>query len=381
MCAQTKPIFEGPSFSIRQSRLKDLLHQDRLDGMALNPGPSLTYLTGLHFHLSERPVIALFPVSLPPVIILPELETAKLADLDYPITSLTYGEDPAAWSSIFAQGLSKAGLVGKSVGLEPSQMRVLELNLLEEASNQTHFVAANQAIASLRLRKDASEAAAMRVAVKIAQDALEAALPAVYLGMTEREFAAELTLQLLRHGSDPAIPFSPIVSCGPNSANPHASPSDRPFQPGELLVVDWGAAFQGYISDLTRTFALGEIVPEYERIAQLTAQANAAGREACRPGVTAESVDQAARGVIETGGYGKFFFHRTGHGIGMEGHEEPYIRQGNRLVLEPGMCFTVEPGIYLPGQGGVRVEDNVLITSDGAECFSDLPRQLRQLPF
>ena len=230
------------------------------------------------------------------------------------------------------------------------------------------------------MHKDASEASAIRTAVHIAQDALEASLPAVRLGMTEREFAAELTLQLLRHGSDPAMPFSPIVSSGPNSANPHASPSDRPFKPGDLLVVDWGAAHLGYISDLTRTFAIGEVESEFKHIAQLTSQANAAGREACRPGVTAESVDQSARGVIEAGGYGKFFFHRTGHGIGMEGHEEPYIRAGNRLVLEPGMSFTVEPGIYLPGRGGVRVEDNVIITVDGAECFSNLPRQLRILP-
>jgi Xaa-Pro dipeptidase len=220
----------------------------------------------------------------------------------------------------------------------------------------------------------------MRKAVQIAQNALEAALPAVRIGMTEREFAAELTLQLLRHGSDPAMPFSPIVSCGPNSANPHASPSERAFQPGDLLVVDWGATNQGYISDLTRTFQIGQAEPEFEHIANLTIQANQAGREACRPGAPIESVDRAARSVIEAAGYGKYFFHRTGHGIGMEGHEEPYIRSGNRQLLEPGMSFTVEPGIYLPERGGVRVEDNVIITTMGAECLSDLPRELRRLP-
>jgi len=234
-------------------------------------------------------------------------------------------------------------------------------------------------IASLRMIKDPGEITAMRKAVQIAQAALQIVLPAVRIGMTERQIAAELTLQLLRLGSDPEIPFPPIVSGGPNSANPHATPSERRLQAGDLLVIDYGASFQGYFSDITRTFAIGEFDPQYARIAQVVLEANTAARLAGRPGVTADLVDQAARSVIASAGYGDFFTHRTGHGLGMEGHEEPYIRQGNPLILQAGMTFTIEPGIYLPDRNGVRIEDDVVITADGLESLTDLPREVVRL--
>jgi len=260
-------------------------------------------------------------------------------------------------------------------------MRVLELQLLQASSAETKFVQADHAIAALRIVKDSHETALMRTAVKIAQDAITATLKSFEINMTERAFAAALTLQLLQGGSDPEFPFSPIVSAGPNSANPHAVPSDRRITEGDLLVVDWGAAYKGYISDLTRTFAIGTIESEFQEIAQIVKEANTAGRAACIPGNSAESIDNAARTVIEEAGYGKYFIHRTGHGIGMEAHEEPYIRSGNTEKMQPGMSFTIEPGIYLPGRGGVRIEDNVVISHSGAVCLSDLERDLVSLPF
>ena len=367
-------------FTIRQANLRRAIHEKNLDGMALNPGPSLTYLTGLHFHLSERPVVGLFPASGRPVLVLPELESAKTSSLDYSILAISYGEDPAGWPASFANGLEAGGLINKTIGVESLHMRVLELNLLQSSSTDTRFIPADDVTASLRVLKDASEADFMREAVKIAQEAMNTALKSFRAGMTEREFAGELTLNLLRSGSDSEFPFSPIVSGGPNSANPHASPSDRPIQNGDLLVVDWGATYKGYISDLTRTFAIGAVENELAHIAKIVLQANNAGQTVCQPGTPAEAVDQEARAVIEQAGYGRYFIHRTGHGIGMESHEDPYIRSGNRQTLQPGMCFTVEPGIYLPGRGGVRIEDNVMIKNDGYECFSDLPRELRTLP-
>lgn len=216
----------------------------------------------------------------------------------------------------------------------------------------------------------------MRRAVEIAQIALERTISQIKLGLTERQIAAELTQQLLRAGSDPEFPFSPIVSGGPNSANPHASPSERPLAVGDLLVIDWGAYYNGYCSDLTRTFAISEVDSEFNRIAEIVKLANEAGRAAARPGVSAGSIDDAARGVIDRAGYGEYFRHRTGHGLGMEGHEAPYMRAGNPMLLEPGMTFTVEPGIYLLGRNGVRIEDNVVITDSGSETLSTLPRGL-----
>jgi Xaa-Pro dipeptidase len=367
-------------FASRHARLAESLKQHSLDVLALNPGPTLTYLTGLHFHLMERPVTALFALEAPPVIVLPQLETAKLASLPFNVQSFPYGEDPATWPAVFAQAAQAAGIDGRKVGVEPTRMRLLEYRYLTDAAPKARFLHADDSLADLRMRKDASEIAAMRTAVDIAQRALQATLPFIHPGKTEKQIAAELTAQLLRAGSEPEFPFSPIVSGGPNSANPHATPSDRPLQHGDLLVIDWGAIYDGYISDLTRTFAIGPVDAEFAQIARIVAQANAAGREAAGPEIAAEEVDHAARRVIESAGYGAYFTHRTGHGLGMEGHEPPYMRSGNTLPLQTGMTFTVEPGIYLPGRGGVRIEDNVVITAHGAECLSDLPRELLTLP-
>jgi Xaa-Pro dipeptidase len=256
-------------------------------------------------------------------------------------------------------------------------MRLMEFRHLRAAASEADFPDASEAVGRLRLRKDADEVAAMRQAVAIAQSALEAALPLVKIGMTEQEFAGELVVQLLRHGSQPEMPFSPIVSAGPNGANPHAVPSDRRLQRGDLLVVDWGAASAGYISDLTRTFAVGKAEAECAKIHRVVQEANAAGRAAAKPGAPCSDVDKAARAAIEKAGYGPYFTHRTGHGIGLEPHEEPYMRGDNLARMEPGMAFTVEPGIYLPDRNGVRIEDNLVVTETGADCLSDMPREMR----
>lgn len=364
------------NFLQRQKKLSTTLNAAGLSGMALNAGPSLTYLTGLHFHLSERPVVALFTADNPPVIVLPELEAVKLAHLSYPIQEFAYGEDPETWMGVFREALLRAELPGKQVGMEPRWMRVLELNYLDVEDLEIEFEPGDAYLTQLRIRKDEAEIEAMQKAVHIAQNALQAALHKIKPGITERELAAEITIQLLRHGSDSQIPFSPIVASGPNSANPHAFPGDRRLEGGDLLIIDWGANVGGYFSDLTRTFAIGEPEDELKFVAQTVMQANAAAREIAGPGVTAQEVDRAARKVIEDAGYGQYFIHRTGHGLGMEGHEAPYIRDGNPMPLEPGMTFTIEPGIYISERGGVRIEDDVLLTDQGLHSFSDLPREL-----
>jgi Xaa-Pro dipeptidase len=144
-------------------------------------------------------------------------------------------------------------------------------------------------------------------------------------------------------------------------------------------VIDWGAGNDGYCSDITRTFALGKLEPEYGKICKIELEANSAGRQAVKPGIPIEVVDRAARSIIENAGYGQYFTHRTGHGIGMEGHEEPYIRAGNTMPLQPGMAFTIEPGIYLPGRNGVRIEDDVVVTETGVEVLTSLPREVIEI--
>jgi Xaa-Pro dipeptidase len=363
----------------RFDKLNASLQTSGLDAVILNPGPTLTHLTGLRFHLMERPVVLMFAKDQEPAIVLPELELQKVTSLPYKLQVFAYPENPAEWGKFFRKAAQSLDLDGKRIGVEPRQLRLLEFRYTKAGAPEADYPDASEALSNLRLRKDQTEIDAMRRAVKIAQEALEATIPLIKIGMTEKELSAELVVQLLKHGSDPELPFAPIVSGGPNAANPHASPSDRRLQAGDLLVVDWGAVYDGYISDLTRTFAVGQVEEEYLKIHGIVQEANAAGRAAAMPGVPCANVDKAAREVIEKSGYGLYFTHRTGHGIGMEGHEEPYMRGDNMQILEPGMAFTVEPGIYLPDRNGVRIEDNVVITETGAEVLSDMPREIRSV--
>jgi Xaa-Pro dipeptidase len=359
----------------RFDRLNTAIRAAGLDAIALNPGPTLTYLTGLSFHLMERPTVLIAAPGQQPALVVPELEMTKARSAGVPLALAPFGDNPATWPHVFEQTAKSMGLDGKKIGVEPNRMRFLELRYLQNAMPRAVFESAESVFSSLRMQKDAAEVDAMRQAVRIAQDALRATLPFIKPGVTERQIASELMINLLRAGSG-EMAFLPIVSGGPHGADPHAVPTDRPVQKGDLLVIDWGATYNGYVSDLTRTFAIGEPEPEFRRIAEIVKLANETGRAVAKPGIGAGEVDHAAREVIEDSGYGKAFFHRTGHGIGMEGHEPPYMFGENDLILQPGMAFTVEPGIYLVGRNGVRIEDNVVITENGAETLSDLPREL-----
>ncbi len=363
----------------RQQRIQALLGKAGLQAVALNPGPDLTYFSGLEFHLMERPVLLILPGDGPSVLILPELESAKVDDLPYPIRPFFFNEDPGTWVGIFQAALQEAGLSSGKLGLIPRRLRVLELNYLQSAAPDLEFESAQDLISQMRMIKDGSELAKMGEAVRIAECALTGILSSLKPGQTEKEVAARLVGRLLAQGSDPALPFFPIVSFGENSANPHASPGERVLKEGDLVLIDWGAAYQRYCSDITRVFALGDLHPELDKIALFVAEANTAGREAAKPGVPASAVDRAVRQVISEAGYGDYFTHRTGHGLGGEAHEEPYISEFDQTILKPGMTFTIEPGIYLPGRGGVRIEDDVLITEDGCRSLTELSRELGQL--
>lgn len=362
---------------VRLDKLSASLRVSDLDAVILNPGPTLTYLTGLHFHLIERPVVLFVAPGQDPVLVLPELELPKLDHLTYNMRAVAFGETPSEWKNAFGKAVQMLKLETKRIGVEPRQLRLLELGHVKASAPEAEFPDASLVLSALRLKKDQAEVEWMRRAVDIAQSALEAAIPLIKIGMTERELASELVVQLLKNGCDPEIPFTPIVSSGPNSANPHASPTDRRLHAGDMLVMDWGAAHNGYVSDLTRTFAVGEVTAELQKIHKIVQEANAAGRAAGGPGIPCAEVDKAARSVIEKSGYGKYFTHRTGHGIGLEAHEEPFMRGDNLQLLEPGMAYTVEPGVYLTGRNGVRVEDNVVVTESGTDCLSNMPREIR----
>ncbi len=362
---------------MKQDKLKKLtlaLEKSGLSGLVLNAGPSLSYFTGLHFHLMERPVVFIYVPGRKPVLILPGLEAAKVEG-ENQLEPFFYDENPRSWNKVFAGVLNSLNLSQATFGVEPLQLRYLEYTLLQLAG-EIDLRDGSDIIAGLRSRKDAGEIQLMQRAVEIAEESLRALLPQIRIGVDEKELASELVLQLFRRGSDPALPFDPIVAAGPNGANPHAKPSAPKLEEGDLLVIDWGARYQGYVSDLTRTFAVGKVNDESTAIHEVVQLANAAGRVAGREGGACSEVDHAARKVIDGAGYGRYFTHRTGHGLGLQCHEEPYMHKDNENIMQVGMTYTVEPGIYLPGKNGVRIEDDLYLSPDGPVSLSSLPREI-----
>ena len=333
---------------VRQAR--ELAERQGLDALAIVPGPNMLHLSGISLHLSERPSVLLIPVDDEPAMVLPEFEAAKARSLG--LRAFAYS-DEEGYALAFHEASVALELADARVGVEDLRMRVLEAGILERYAPGVTLVPVNDLFAGLRLCKTQEELTLMRSAIAIAEKAFLDWLEDLHVGMTEREAAALLVAALLRGGAD-TLAFEPIVAGGPNGALPHAVPSDRAFAAGDWVVVDWGAAVSGYDSDLTRVVVFGQAQEPLATVCDLVIAANRAGRMAVRPGIEAQAVDAATRAVITDGGYGPQFTHRTGHGLGRESHEPPYIVAGNPQRLEPGMVFTVEPGIYLEGTGGVR---------------------------
>ena len=361
----------------RIERLSAILRENGVDAAAINAGYDLKYFTGLDFHLSERPAILLIDAQGKCAFIFPEFEKEKVSQSHLPLMAFPYQEDPRTWPNVAQQALAGLNLEKAQLAVSPTSMRFLETDLLQSASQDIRIVSGEEIFREIYIQKDDKEISAMRKAIEIAQNALENTLLQIAVGRSEKEIANLLVVNLLNAGAEPELPFNPIVASGPNSANPHANPGERKLQAGDMLIIDWGARFNGYVSDITRTFAIDHLSPEFKELADIVLAANQAGREKAAPGIQANQVDAAARSVINAAGYGEYFLHRTGHGIGLNAHEEPFISQTSETILEEGMTFTVEPGIYLSGKGGIRIEDNVLITTNGAETLTSLPREIR----
>ncbi len=365
-------------YAQRRQRLAAALAAADLHAAVFNPGPSLRYLFGRSFLLGERPILGLIGADGRATFVAPAFERAEVQALAL-ARAFFYAEAPTTWAQAVAQAFSWLGLPSRArIGIEKMHLRVLELRLLEEAAPQAVFPAADEVIMTLRSRKDETERAALRQAVAIAEAAWQATLPTLQSGQTEAQVANELVLQLLRHGSEPALPFAPLVAFGPHSASPHAQPGAARLQPETLVLFDWGARYQGYVSDLTRLAWFGRQPPaDLLALVEVVRRANRAGVAAAQVGATAGSVDDAARGVIRAAGYGPAFLHRTGHGLGLEVHEPPYLRSDNPQPLAAGMVFTVEPGVYLEGRWGVRLEDMVLVTEAGPRLLTTLSHEVR----
>jgi Xaa-Pro aminopeptidase len=238
------------------------------------------------------------------------------------------------------------------------------------------LVAAGDTVEALRRIKEPGELDAIRASAQLADDALTEVLERGLVGRTEREVALDLEYTMRRLGAE-GVSFSPIVAAGEHGALPHASPRDVAIPAGTLCVIDWGAQLDGYTSDCTRTYATGEVDPRDGEVYELVLRAQEAALEAVRPGPTGREVDAVARSIIDAAGHAEHFGHGLGHGVGLAVHEGPRLSKQGEIALEAGMVVTVEPGVYVPGAVGVRIEDLVIVTDEGAEIISTLPKELQ----
>jgi Xaa-Pro dipeptidase len=360
---------------MRFDKLYQIMRRAGLDIVALIPGPNHRYLFDAAHFVLERPIVTFLAPEQEPISVIPELEIPLFQRHASQSKRFTY-TDTQGYEGAFRDALAALQSRGKTIGVEGLNMRFFEGEAIRAAAPDAAVVDATSALADLRIVKDADEIASMRKAIQISEGALEATLAQAQVGMSEVELATVLENEMKSRGAQ-GLAFEIILHAGGNTALPHSGPLDYRMQAGDPLLFDFGATYAGYCADITRVVFIGAASPAQRDFYAVVEAANAAGRAAAGPGVTAESVDRAARQVIVDAGYESLMRHRTGHGLGMEAHEAPYVVEGNQRILEPGMVITIEPGIYRLGEIGVRIEDDVLITEDGAESLTTFPRALQ----
>ncbi|RYJ28394.1 putative dipeptidase [Streptomyces sp. L-9-10] len=365
------PPFTADDYRARMARAAESAAEAGLAGVLIAPGPDLTYLTGYRPTAdTERLTMLVVAAGQDPVLVVPTLEAPDAARAPgAPALTLrdwTDGKDPYG---VTAPLLDPAGRFGVS-----DNAWAMHLLALQQALPGTSYVALTEALPMLRAVKDARELTRLAAAGAAADAAYGEILKVRFAGRRETDVAADLAALLLEHGHS-QVDFT-VVGSGPNGADPHHEADDRVIVHGDMVVLDFGGLKYGYGSDTTRTVHVGEPGAEERRVHDLVREAQQAGFEAVRPGAACQDVDRAARAVISAAGYGEYFIHRTGHGIGVTTHEPPYMIEGEERPMVPGMCFSVEPGVYLPGRFGVRIEDIVTVTEDGGRRLNNTPREM-----
>ena len=354
----------------RRARAAERCREAGVAALLLAPGADLTYLSGYRIFATERLTCLVLSSDGAATLVVPELEAPRAAVGAPDLARATWSEtgDPYA---LVAGLVTQPGALGVA-----DQMWVSFALRLQAALAGRTFRVASEITRELRMRKDRAELDALRAVSAAADRAYVRALDLEFSGRTERAIGEDLAALLRDEGHDEVM-FT-IVAAGEDGASPHHHTGDRVIRHGDTVVLDFGGTRSGYGSDITRTVQVGgHPSDEVVRVHDVVLRAQQAGYEAARAGATAQSVDAAARAVIADAGYGEFFIHRLGHGIGLDGHEHPYLVRGNEQRLEPGMAFSIEPGIYLPGRFGVRIEDIAILGDDGvAEALNRVDRGL-----
>ncbi len=366
----------------RFDALKQNMVNKKIDYVIILPGYNFRYMTGLNYNPMERLSFVMLGSGGDAYFFLPKVETARIEVL----SKLNIDFDVFMWNDETGPGKELENL-GKvfgnrhvKIGVEFAHFTLARKDQIAEFLNNAVLEDITEVFHELRVRKDKDEIRQLHEASRLSDKALKNVIDGLSTGISEREISNRIKIELLKLGSE-ALPvdFKPIVATAENSAKPHTQSGENVLKKGQTLLIDTGACWEGYAIDITRTFLIEPVVSELKKIYQTVYEANMRAIESVRQGIEPETVDRIARDVIEGAGYGKFFTHRTGHGIGLEEHEPPWIVQGNKSPLDPGMTFTIEPGIYIPELGGVRIEDNVAVTEDGYELLTKYPKDIENI--
>ncbi len=359
------------------SEIVTVLEANGLDAAAFVPGPNFVRLIGRGFPLMERPMVLVVPRTGPPMAIVPNLEMASFSQIGFRGHVFDWRDQDGFEGAFKLMAEARPDLAAAKIGLEGQRMRVFEQMALASVWPEAVFFDAHAELSSIRLRKTDLEIANLRAAIRISEQALEATLSEVKIGMTEMQVEAILLRELFGFGAE-GLAFSPIVAAGDNAAQPHAhARSDYRIKSGDALLFDFGAKYKGMNADITRTVFVGTASAYDTAFYNTVLAANRAGMEVTRAGETAHGLDDTVTRVLEGSEFAPYIRHKTGHGLGLDVHEAPQIMRGNETPLEPGMVITIEPGLYRPGECGVRIEDDVLVTEEGHECLTSFPRELR----
>ncbi|MCG7203124.1 aminopeptidase P family protein [Streptomyces arenae] len=368
----SKPApFTADDYRARMTRAAHTAADAGLAGLLIAPGPDMVWLTGYTpTAVTERLTLLVLTPGRDPVLVVPTLEAPDAAKADgaavLTLRDWTDGKDPYA---VTADLLGTTGRFGVS-----DNAWAMHLLGLQRTLPDTSYASLTDALPMLRAVKDAAELELLAAAGAAADATFEEIRKVPFAGRRESDVGHDLAGLLRRFGHE-QVDFT-IVGSGPNGANPHHEVGDRVIQDGDMVVLDFGGLKDGYGSDTTRTVHVGPPTAEEREVHDIVRAAQEAGFRAVRAGAACQEVDRAARAVITDAGYGEFFIHRTGHGIGVTTHEPPYMIEGEEQPLVPGMCFSVEPGIYLPGRFGVRIEDIVTVTEDGGRRFNNTTREM-----
>ena len=379
---EAQPITADERLS-RMERARELMRSHQIGAICLAGGTSLTYFSGVRWYNSERLFVMLLPARGEPMLVCPAFEEGRAREQIAQHANLK-GAQVFAWQedespyALVASCLKERGLAAAHIGIEERTPFVFSTGI-SAAAPAAAIVGATPVTAGCRMIKSPAELALMRLACDVTWHVYEAAWRSVHHGMSNRELAALIPAAYEQTG----FPGEAMVEVNESSALPHGSMKPQVIRDGSIVLLDDGCTVEGYQSDITRTFAFGKPTDKMKRVFDIVHRAQSAALAAARPGVPAENVDAAARKVIADSGYGpdyKYFVHRVGHGIGMDGHEWPYLVRGDKLPLAANMTFSDEPGIYIPGEFGIRLEDDMHIMDSGAELLTPQSPSLEQ-PF